>query len=224
MIVFEPKEHRYFHQDTKEEYKSVSSVISQFKPHFDSDKWSKIIADREGVKQEDIIERWNKIRDDANEKGKRIHKNIELYLNDGKVEDTPFFKNFISLFEYEEREENSTIYSEKILYTHDYKVAGTSDIIEDCGRYFNVFDLKTNKKFSFINKYNERMLPPLQHLSVCEYTSYSIQLSLYAFMYHKMTGKHVGKLKVLYNEDDKWMSIPMIYMKDTIEKILPLIK
>ena len=224
MIVFEPKEHRYFHQHTKEEYRSVSSVVGYFKPHFDSDKWSKIVAEREGVKQEEILKRWDNIRDEANEKGKRIHKLIELFLTEGTVEKTPFFENFINLFECEEREENSIIHSEKILYTHDFKIAGTSDIIEDCGRYFNVFDLKTNKKFSFFNKFNERMLPPLEHLTVCEYTSYSIQLSLYAYMYHKMTGKHVGKLKVLYNTGDLWTAIPIIYMKDTIEKILPLIK
>ena len=148
MIVFEPKEHRYFHQNTKDEYRSVSSVISYFKPHFDSEKWSKIVADREGVKQEAIIKKWDSIRDEANEKGKRIHKLIELFLIEGKIEKTPFFENFINLFENQEREENSIIYSEKLLYTHDYKIAGTSDIIEDCGRYFNVYDLKTNKKFS----------------------------------------------------------------------------
>ena len=224
MIVFEPKEHRYFHQNTKDEYRSVSSVISYFKPHFDSEKWSKIVADREGVKQEAIIKKWDSIRDEANEKGKRINKLIELFLTEGKIEKTLFFENFINLFENQEREENSIIHSEKLLYTHDYKIAGTSDIIEDCGRYFNVYDLKTNKKFSYNNKYNERMLSPLEHLSVCEYTSYSIQLSLYAYMYHKMTGKYVGKLKVFYNSGDNWVTIPIIYMKDTIEKLLPMIK
>lgn len=223
MIVFEPKEHRYFNAETKDEYKSVSSVISQFKPKFDSDKWSKFIAEKEGRKQEDILRQWDTIRDTANEKGKRIHKLIENYLVDGKSENTPFFKNFLNSYN-SEKEENSLVFSEKILFNHQYKIAGTSDIIEDCGRYFNVFDLKTNKKFSFCNKYNERMLHPLEHLSVCEYTSYSIQLSLYAYMFSSMTGKHVGKLKIFYNNEDNWYVIPIGYMKDTIEKILPLIK
>ena len=224
MIVFEPIEHRYFHQHTKDEYKSVSSVISKFKPHFDSEYWSKYIANKEGSTPEEVLKKWDAIRDEANDKGKRIHKLIELYLVDGTIENTPFFTNFVNLFERQEREENSIIHSEKLVYTHEYKIAGTSDIIEDCGKFFNVYDLKTNKKFSFYNKYNERMLSPFDHLPVCEYTSYSIQLSLYAYMYHKMTGKYVGKLKVFYNAGDTWTAIPVCYMKETIEKMLQLIK
>jgi len=223
MVVFEPKEHKYFNIDTKEEYRSVSSVISQFKPKFDSEKWSKYIANKEGKKQEDILKQWDNIREVASEKGKRIHKLIENYLNEDIIEDTPFFNNFLNIYN-SEKEENSKIFSEKIVYIHGYRIAGTSDIIEDCGRYFNIFDLKTNKKFSYYNKYNERMLHPLEHFPVCEYTAYSIQLSLYAYMYSSMTGKHVGKLKIFYNHEDKWYSIPITYVKDTIEKILLHIK
>lgn len=223
MIVFEPKEHKYFNIDTKEEYRSVSSVISQLKPKFDSDKWSKYIANKEGKKQEDVLKQWDDIREAASEKGKRIHKLIENYLNNGDIEDTPFFNNFLDVY-ISEKEENSRILSEKIVYLHGHRIAGTSDIIEDCGRYFNVFDLKTNKKFTYNNKYNERMLQPLEHFPVCEYTSYSIQLSLYAYMYSSMTGKHVGKLKIFYNHEDKWCSIPITYVKDTIDKILLHIK
>ena len=223
MVIFEPKEHRYFNIATKDEYSSVSTVIGKFKPKFDTDKWSKYIADKEGVKQEEIIKRWDKTRDEASEKGKRIHKIIELYLSENKTEYTNLFKNFVKLLD-SEREENTTIHTEKIVYNHMHKVAGTADMIEDCGRYFNVYDIKTNKKFNFVNTYNERMLAPLDHLSVCEYSGYSIQLSIYAYMYHLMTGKYVGKLKIFYNTDSNWMSIPVGYMKDSVEKILPIFK
>lgn len=224
MIVFEPVQHRYFNQETKDEYISVSGVLSHFKPKFETEKWAKRVADKEGTSTELIIKRWDKIRDDANEKGKRIHKMVEIYLTEGKFDDSPFFKNFMDVF-HKETEQNSIIYSEKILHTHLYRVAGTSDIIEDCGRYFNVYDIKTNKNFKYNSPFNEKMLCPLDHLSVCEYNSYTLQLSLYAYMYSEMTGKHVGKLKVFYNHDkDYWTGIPMGYMKDSVDKMLTLIK
>lgn len=222
MVVFEPIEHRYFNQHTGDEYKSVSSVISQFKPKFDSDKWSKYKAKQEGVSQEEILARWDNIRDTANDKGKRIHKFVEQYLTDQSPEDTPVIKRFKEVFA-TLRDENSNIFSEKILYTHTYKIAGTSDIIEDCGNYFNVYDLKTNKKFRYSNKYNERMLPPLTHLPVCEFTAYSIQLSIYAYMYQEMTGKYPNKLTVLYNVENNWYPIPIVNMRDSVEKIVKLI-
>jgi len=224
MIVFEPKEHRYFNQETKDEYLSVSSVLSQFKPEFDTEKWAKRVAIKDNTTPEKIIQKWDKIKEEACERGKTIHKHIELYLSDGKYDSSPFFKNFMDLFQVDS-EQNSVIYPEKLLYTHTYKVAGTSDIVEDCGRYFNIYDIKTNKKFKYNSPFNEKMLYPLDHLSVCEYNTYTLQLSLYAYMYSQMTGKHVGKLKVLYNYDkDFWMGINMGYMKDSVEKILPLIK
>ena len=224
MIVFEPKEHRYFNQETKDEYISVSGVLSQFKPEFDTEKWAKRVADKEGTTPENIIKKWDRIRDEANDKGKRIHKLVEIYLTEGKYDDSLFFRNFMTTFQ-AECEENSIVHSERILHTHTHKVAGTSDIIEDCGRYFNVYDIKTNKKFKYHSPFNEKMLYPLEHLSVCEYNSYTLQLSLYAYMYSQMTGKHVGKLRVFYNHDkDFWVSIPMGYMKDSVEKMLNLIK
>ena len=223
MVVFTPQSHQYFNDYTGEEYISSSGVLAQFKPKFDSDKWSKIVADREKVSQAEILARWDKIKTDACTKGTNIHKLIEVYftenLNDGSVN----LGNFIKLFD-TIRVNRSKINAEKLVYNHQYKIAGTSDIIEDCGSYFNVYDYKTNARFRYTNKYNEYMLEPMCHLLVCEYNTYSLQLSLYAYMYSMMTGKHIGRLGVFHHDNGNWQLIPIIYLKDSVEKLLPLIK
>jgi hypothetical protein len=87
---------------------------------------------------------------------------------------------------------------------------------------FSVFDLKTNKKFNLYSPYAEYMLKPLTHLTVSEYTTYGLQLSLYAYMYQSMTGMKVNQLGVMYyeRESKKFNYYPIPYMKNDIMKML----
>jgi hypothetical protein len=119
--------------------------------------------------------------------------------------------------------DDDTLLVEEKLYNHSYKLAGTADIIrlEDKGG-FSVFDLKTNKKFNLYNQYSEYLLSPLSHLSACEYITYTLQLSLYAFMYQSMTGRNVNQLGIIYyNKEEKdFLYYPAPYMKADVQNLL----
>ena len=46
-----------------------------------------------------------------------------------------------------------------------------------------IFDWKTNKKMNYRSKYQNMMLDPISHLEECEFSTYSLQLSLYNIYY-----------------------------------------
>ena len=84
------------------------------------------------------------------------------------------------------------VYSEELVWVDEYKVAGTADLIIEHNDYeFSVGDFKTNKSIDFCSKYGDRLLDPVSHLSDCNYNIYSLQLSLYAYLFSLRTGKKI---------------------------------
>jgi len=222
MLKFDPKTHAYINPYTNETYISTTQLISKFKKPFDVEATSKRIADKEGVTQEEIKERWKKLNSDSKAYGSKIHSVLEDYNNTKTI--TEGYDDLINAYKKLRviADDDSLLVEEK-LYNHSYKLAGTADIIrlEDKGG-FSVFDLKTNKKFNLYNHYSEYLLHPLSHLTACEYTTYALQLSLYAFMYQNMTGRNVNQLGVIYynKEDKEFIYFPTPYLKSDVEKML----
>jgi len=222
MLKFDPVEHSYYNPYTEESYISTTQLISKFKKPFDVEKVSKRVADKEGVSQEEIKERWKKINNDSKVYGQKIHSVLEDY-NSAKII-AEGYEDLINAYkDVNVISEDDVLLVEEKLYNHLYKLAGTADIIrlEDKGG-FSVFDLKTNKKFNLFNPYSEYLLPPLTHLSSCEYTTYALQLSLYAFMYQGMTGRNVNQLGVIYynKEEKSFLYYPAPYMKSEVVVML----
>ena len=183
MLKFDAASHTYLNPHTEEQYISCTQLISKFKKPFDLEKISKRVAAKEGVSQEEIKERWKKINSASKTYGSKIHSVLEDY-NSAKIV-TDGYEDLICAYKKLSiiADDDALLVEEK-LHDHMYKLAGTADIIrlEDKGG-FSVFDLKTNKKFNLFNQYSEYLLHPLSHLTACEYTTYALQLSLYAFMY-----------------------------------------
>jgi ATP-dependent exoDNAse (exonuclease V) beta subunit len=107
-----------------------------------------------------------------------------------------------------------------MLHNHEYKIAGTSDLIYDHGDTFTVADFKTNKEFKFENKYDEYLLDPVSHIMYSQFTVYALQLSLYAYMHELITGKKCRKLVSFYLKDDKIVPYHFNYLKTDIINIL----
>ena len=96
-----------------------------------------------------------------------------------------------------------TIIAEKKLYTSHYMIAGMIDILLLKGKKFRILDWKSNKdEMRFVSGYyrkvqdaegnwirgtewvdkDDRMRKPLNNLQVCKGVTYSLQLSLYAYI------------------------------------------
>ena len=160
---------------------------------------------------------------DSQEYGTRIHKILETYNTSGEYEgeNEELVKAYDNLGLIDIHKDK--LLNEELLYMHDVKLAGTADIIrlEDRGG-FSIFDIKTNKKFNLFSQYSERYLKPLDHLPVCELTTYSLQLSLYAYMFQCLTGRNLNQLGIIYynRESNTFQHYPVAYMKTDVKLLL----
>ena len=224
MIIFNEEEHKYFNEKGLE-YISVTTLLGTFKKPFDSEMHAKRVAERTGTTVESVLASWKKTTVEAQERGTGIHKKMEAYIKFGEClpEDADMIKSFNNAIEGFKHSKKT---AEGLLWIDDARIAGTADIILENDKEFYILDFKTNKKFKFMNDFGEKLLPPLSYLDYCEFTIYSMQLSLYAYMLQKQSGKHCKGLKVLYLSTNTftnsrfWREIPILYCKDTIHNIV----
>lgn len=222
MIKFDAGTHTYTNTETGRRYISVTTLLSKYKKPFDKELHSARVAKREGVSQELVLEMWKQENDRANEKGHKIHKLLEDYLTDGVVD-----PNYTLLYSTFKTQTDSRIgaydevLSEYKLYDHDHELAGTADLLfNHKDNTFTVGDFKTNKKFNFVNRFNETLLSPIEHLHNCEFNVYALQLSIYAYMYESITKKKCRGLVIFYLENGKWVSVSCNYLKNDVVAIL----
>jgi len=222
MLIFDPVRHQYKNEHTGEPYISVSQLLGNYKKPFNSKVVAERVAAKEGTTTEAVLEKWKKINVDSQVYGTAVHKAIEDYHTLGTI-DKEYEDIILSYIELNILSKNDELLSEHRLYSHTNKLAGTADIIrlEKKGG-FSIFDIKTNKKFNLFSQYNDQLLYPLDHLPSCEFTTYSLQLSLYAYMYQEITGRLVNQLGIFHydREQSKFIYYPIMYMKNDVIQIL----
>lgn len=221
MIKFDELTHTYTNTQTGRVYKSVTTLLGEYKKHFDSEMHAERVAKREGVSREFILEMWQAETKKATDKGTKIHKIMEDYIKDGVLLD-----QFSTLYDsYNDIVKNNipninSINSEELLFNHDYELAGTADLIFNHKDYFTVGDFKTNKNFRFKSDFNEYLLEPINHLAYCEFNTYALQLSLYAYMYECITNKKCSGLIIFYLQNNKWIHYNVNYLRNDVINIL----
>lgn len=225
MLVFDEKSHTYRHPVTREIYISTTTLLNKYKEPFDVEKNAARVAEREGVTVQEIKDKWKENNNKSKEYGTKIHKIIETYNKDKK-----FDKSDSEQVSIAESLDNLGLFKnckdclyEHKLFCHEYKVAGTADVIknEENG-LFSIYDFKTNKKFNLTNIYGKFLLAPVHHLTDCEYNLYSLQISIYAFMYANMTGLKPSQFGIVYydREQKDFTVYPIPYLKSEAKKIL----
>lgn len=153
-VYLEPVQHKYFHNETGEQYSSVTSVISTIEEEFDAENIAKAITkqsdekkheDYVGLTKEEIIDYWQRLNDEANDYGTRVHEIIEDYLNANKwyVANDELEQKVIKAYDDLGVEEGEFMYPEKVLYSDEYKLAGTTDLLMDIDdNFFDIGDWK----------------------------------------------------------------------------------
>lgn len=220
-IKFDEKSHTYTHTETKEKFISVTTLLGKYKKPFDKEFHAKRVASREGVPIEMVLEMWENEKNKACDRGNNIHKLLEDYIEYGEVNDTFswLYKSYDKSVEWHVDDFNK-ILSESVLYNEEFKVAGMADLIYvHKNGEFTIGDFKTNKKFRFSSPFGERMLEPVDHLHNCEFNVYALQLSMYAYMYEKQTGKKCRKCVIFYLKDDAFRAYHVNYLKSDIEAL-----
>ena len=148
---------RYYVTPDGNEYPSVTTVLSLLEPHFDTEGVARAISlqsdeDKKpeyiGMSKEEILTEWERINREANEYGTEVHEILERYLLADRIyiPQSDYEKEIITKFQKIDPMTTGVVYPETILFSEKHSLAGTADIIEDCGNHFNVWDFKTNKK------------------------------------------------------------------------------
>lgn len=215
MVTLNSETHVYTHNATNTNYESVTRVLQKLEHPFPAQMMASRIAERNNKTTEAVLKEWDEIRDKANSYGTRIHYLIENYLKQTDALATDEEKLIVESFRNLKALKSENILSEQILYSDEYKIAGMSDIIEEFPEYLNIWDIKTNirKGIEFIG-WKKWFLPPMQHLSECNYNKYSLQLSLYAYLAEKMFNKKIGRLGILFlNRKKEFILYPLPYLK-----------
>lgn len=240
-ITFKEDSHQYFDPQGAE-YTSVSKVIQTITPQFDRENISMAMARRKAKMDEISVERaqklilqdWDHKKNSAIDRGNWIHDNLEAYLTIGNCDEklVPVAKRVASFasgyYKY---------FPEALIYDSDFNVAGQSDLVlqrqKDPHGVVDFFDYKTNeskgiyfdsvkrKQGVVVKHYNQFLGEPLGHLEHCNYNTYSLQLSLYAYMAAQTFGITVGRLGIIFIDNSLKIRIyPIPYLKLEVVALL----
>ena len=125
-------------------------------------------------------------------------------------------------------DEGIAMHPERIMFSEEYELAGMSDLIVDIDPiWFDVGDWKTNRIFNFYNPYGyETLIKPFDHLQNCQWSIYTIQLSVYALMYEMETGRRCRQIWIGYWDKtiETFQRINIMYLKKEAKQLLDLHK
>jgi len=226
-ITFDAEQHKYFNK-FGQEYISTTTLLNTYVKPFDTEKHAARVADKMDTTPDAIKNLWKNITQDACDRGSEIHTAMEEYIINGTT-DSKYSPLYNSFNKATESFKHSRKFSEKLLYNHEARIAGTTDVCLENDAEFFLMDFKTNKKFTFTSAYKEFLLFPLDFLHHSKYNIYTLQLSIYAYMYEILSGKKCAGLKILYLKTNAignmfWQEIPAMYAKDTVKKLFSIRK
>jgi len=166
-----------------------------------------------------LVEQW----DDIAEEGTLIHNEIEQFIKNNIDEPTRekskvaiewIKNNFTDKYE---------VFSEVIIYSKELTLAGSIDILlyDKEEKTYKILDWKTNKKIE-TTSYRNRMgnHQASSNLMDCNFTHYSIQLSLYRYILEKHYNIEVSGTAISHLTDEKVISYKTEYHKREIENML----
>jgi ATP-dependent exoDNAse (exonuclease V) beta subunit len=223
-ILFIPDGHRYIHEESGKELQSVTQFISEFFEKFDTERWSAHIALRDNLTVKQVLDMWEKKKDDSCDFGKLVHSYAESLIR-GSKKVIPSNKAermyFSAVNDFMRSEKHEFIEAEKVIGSPLYGIAGQVDAISRTKKGMCIIDWKTNKSIDLAGYNDRRCQRPIDHLQECNYSRYSLQLSLYRYILELEYGfKISGQLLIHLRPDGKYERYETDYLKDEIESML----
>ena len=241
-VYLEPIEHKYHHRETGKIYKSVTTTLTSIEPHFDAEAISLAITRQPdntkqeryiGLNQQQILDYWQMLNDEANVYGTKVHDIVERYLLANKWyfpaenEDGAFEQKVIDGYENLKVDEGVAMWPERILFTEKYELAGMSDLIIDIDDvYFDLWDWKTNREFNLFDPFGfTTFYIPFEQMQSCQWSVYTLQLSVYAYMYEmEFPNRKCRQIRIGYWDKEKmtFEKIQIMYMKNEAKKLIEM--
>ena len=216
--------HRYEHvEDPKFEFTSVTTFIDQFFKGFDAKKVAKKLISKyskySNYTVKSLIEEW----EETARYGTYVHEEIENWIRYNtypkeikSINGINWLKNYKLKSEYK-------IFPEMIIYSKELKIAGTIDVLalDKKTNQYDLIDWKTSKKIetsAFEGKVGTK--PATNTIPDCNYSHYTLQLSLYRYMLEEYYGLAIKNQFIAHLKEDYARGIEVPYMKDQIIKML----
>jgi hypothetical protein len=194
-------------------YLSSTQIVEMFRRKFDAATAAQIQEDKSGRPAEEFIRIWKDINLKSLDRGNIIHDLRDEITNNRAFEviyGKPFRVQNPQLFPTRDMSQwPDGVYTDNkqdVLYRHDYRIAGRPDrytiVTEDGIRYVHIDDYKTNRRLrtrSYCDPVQgyQMMLEPISHLMDCEMVHYTLQLSLYMFMF-EYQGFKPGRMRLIH--------------------------
>jgi len=237
-VTYYDEPHKYYLNGN--ELISVTTIIHRYQEEFDVEFWSYSKGIEFNLSPEIIKRAWNFINKKGTIKGSAIHNYSEnlfqnkifeypkqLILNefgfDPILPEFNITKKHVDKFYSDVHGKLIPIRTEMIIYDRESFIGGMVDMLFYNVKWkcFQIFDWKTNKKFTTENK-SKYLLNDLFVLEDTDLTIYSLQLSLYKYIIEKNTGIKLGKSYVVWfsHNNSSYKIIETIDMTYYIKKII----
>lgn len=189
--------------------------------------------------QQDILDEWQKKNEESCIRGTAIHADLEkaMYSNPNtQMKKFGFGGKFKAYKDKNKDELTDGVYPEYLVYYTDpdnvINIAGQIDLLSINDGKIEIGDYKTSLKIDLKGGFNTetkstyKMLYPLNNLDECNFSHYSLQLSLYAWMINRWHPEwSVGNLKLIHFDHTNKMTIYDVpYLKTEVEKMLKYFK
>lgn len=195
-IRFDPENHTYYNTKSKKFYVSGTGLINQLTPKFEA-TYEKTAKTRDllGFSHEQVLNYWDRKRNNASIRGSYIHDAMEYMLEnkltlddamayleslDQTVPTSEVYKyyKFVRNYLRDRGLLNGKIIVEDLLYDDELELASQADLIILTKNGIYVFDYKTNE-CELTYKGYDKMYPPFEKYDNSKLFKYDLQLNLY---------------------------------------------
>ena len=235
-IAFDEESHKYLHPKDKTgnaEYISVTTLIERFFP-FDLKRYIERKAEEENRPEDDVLDEYLLMRDEAAAKGTELHEQIENYLKETAFDsDSKEFELFLNFYSKEIRERNLVFFdAEKMIFSNKYNVAGTIDCLfkKNTKDEYVMLDWKRSKKLIIDGRprifgygYALSELSPLDNSS---FNRYCLQQNIYKHIIETEYSMKISSMKlvVLHENYSNYHIVDVPTMKKETNIILNSLK
>lgn len=178
-LSFQEDIHQYKNKDGKILTSVTTALHSYCKPFDESGIIALMCGKKKGISKEAMQAEWKETNRISCEKGHNIHAQIEFFLKNGKIQDTPE-KDIIE--DFAKIKFDGEIYSELRLTSPKFGLAGTCDVAVLNNNTVTIHDAKTNKAFNLKSKYKNKFFYPIENLEDSHINLYSLQILIYGEM------------------------------------------
>jgi hypothetical protein len=213
-ITFYDKPHKYFIGG--KELISVTTLIHKYQEEFDEGYWSDFKASQKNLTPEEVLRAWKFINRKGTIKGSAIHDYAENLFQNKEFEyplqlildefgfdpvriEYDITKAHVDKFYNEVQGKLIPIRTEMVVYDRETLIGGMLDILfyNVKMKQFQIWDWKTNKKFSEENK-EKYLLGSLYTIEDCDYELYSLQLEMYKQIIERNVPIKLGKSYIVW--------------------------